>query len=486
MKKFREEEDTLGKVKVPAEAYWGAQTERALDNFPSSGARFHPVFFRALAYIKLACAQVNSELGLLDKKRATAVIRASKEVLSGKMDGQFPVDIFQTGSGTSTNMNVNEVIATRANEMLTGRKSTRRPVHPNDHVNMGQSSNDVIPTAIHLSALLLLSGKLLPALDELKKAVNKKAARYKAVVKTGRTHMMDAMPVTLGQEMSGWAAQTAHLIEELDSSLPALRRIAMGGTAVGTGINTTPGFGRKVAKALSRLTGLGLKEAENHFMAQASQDAALALSGRLKTAASAFIKMANDLRLMNSGPACGLNEITLKSVQPGSSIMPGKINPVMPEAVRMIGVQVIGNGVAVAIGDAMGEFELNAMLPVIAHNLLQSIALLSNASRLLQKAVEGFEADTEHMRACLEKNPIIGTVLSPLIGYDKAAEVIKRARVEKKALRETALQMGYMEEKDARGLLDPRSMTRPDGHSPGPTGRSQNRTRRSRLKNRRS
>ncbi|MDA8086704.1 MAG: class II fumarate hydratase [Nitrospiraceae bacterium] len=463
--KFREEEDTLGKVKVPAEAYWGAQTERALDNFPSSGARFHPVFFRAIAYIKLACAAVNSELGLLDKKRARAIMRASKEILSGRMYDQFPVDIFQTGSGTSTNMNVNEVIATRANEMLTGIKNTRHPVHPNDHVNMGQSSNDVIPSAIHLSALLLVTGKLLPAMAGLKNTLDKKAARYKTVVKTGRTHMMDAMPVTLGQELSGWAAQTGHLIEELNSSLPALRRLAMGGTAVGTGINTPPGFGGRVAKVLSRLIslelkkGLELKEAQNHFMAQASQDAALALSGRLKTAASAFIKMANDLKLMNSGPACGLNEIRLKAVQPGSSIMPGKVNPVMPEAVRMIGAQVIGNGLTVALGDAMGEFELNTMLPVIAHNLLQSITLLGNASLLLQKAIEGFEVNAEHMQECLDKNQMTGAVLSPAIGYDKAAEVIKKAREGKKTVRELVVQLGYMDEKEARRLQDPESMT---------------------------
>ncbi len=459
--KFRTEEDTLGKVKVPTEAYWGAQTQRALENFPESGAKFPPVFFRALAYIKLACAMVNAELGLLEKKKARAIMRASREVLSGRLRGQFPVDIFQTGSGTSTNMNANEVIATRANELLTGKKSTRHPVHPNDHVNMGQSSNDVIPSAIHISALFLAEEKLLPALRGLKKTLDGKSRAYKAVVKTGRTHLMDAMPVTLGQEISGWAAQTGRLIEEAGSALSALRAIAMGGTAVGTGVNTHPEFGRRTAKALSRLTGLVLKEAENHFMAQASQDAALALSGRLKTAASAFIKMANDLRLMNSGPVSGIGEIRLKAVQPGSSIMPGKVNPVMPEAVRMIGAQVIGNGVTVAMSDAMGEFELNAMLPVIAHNLLQSITLIANAALLLQKSVEGMEVNAERMRESIEKNPMTGTVLSGALGYDRAAAVIKSAQAGQKTVRELVVEMGYMDEKEARRLLDPEVMTRP-------------------------
>ena len=456
--KFRKEEDTLGEVKVPAEAYWGAQTERALENFPASGAKFPPVFFRAIAYIKIACATVNSELRLLDKKRARAIIKASKEVLSGGMHDQFPVDIFQTGSGTSTNMNANEVIATRANEMLTGVKRTKHPVHPNDHVNMGQSSNDVIPAAIHLSSLLLLNEKLLPAMSGLQKTVTEKAALNKAIIKTGRTHMMDAMPITLGQELSGWASQTGGLIKGINSALPAMRRLAIGGTAVGTGVNTHPEFGERTAEALSRLTGLELKEAENHFMAQASQDASLALSGRLKTAASAIMKMANDLKLMNSGPVCGLGEIRLKAVQPGSSIMPGKVNPVMPEAVRMIGAQVIGNDLVVALGNSMGEFELNTMLPVIAHNILQSITLLANACLLLQKAIGAFEVNAEHMRESLEKNPIMATVLSPVIGYDKTAKVVKKAQTEKKTILEAAVQLGYMDEKEAKRLLESRSM----------------------------
>ncbi|MDA8088779.1 MAG: class II fumarate hydratase, partial [Nitrospiraceae bacterium] len=429
-------------------------------NFPASGAKFPPVFFRALAYIKLASATVNNELGRLDSKNTRAIVKASKEVLAGKMDSQFPVDIFQTGSGTSTNMNMNEVIATRANEMLTGEKSTRHPVHPNDHVNMGQSSNDVIPSAIHLSALLLINEKLFPAMTGLQTALNEKEAKHRSDVKTGRTHMMDAMPVTLGQELSGWASLTGRLIEGINSALPALSRLAMGGTAVGTGINTHPEFGGRVAKVLSGLTGLELKESEDHFSAQATQSAVLALSGRLKSAASAFIKIANDLKLMNSGPVCGLDEIRLKAVQPGSSIMPGKVNPVMPEAVRMIGVQVIGNDLTIALGDAMGEFELNTMLPLIAHNILQSVTLIANASLLLKRTIDGFEVNSEHIKELLEKNPIIGTVLSPVIGYDKAAEVIKRASAENRAVREVVVEMGYMDEKNARKLLAPETMTR--------------------------
>lgn len=457
----RTETDTLGSINVSWDAYWGAQTERALENFPPSGMRFPPVLFHALGFIKLACATVNLELGLLDRKLAAAVIRASKEVAEGGFDDQFPVEIFQTGSGTSTNMNANEVIATRANEILTGARHTKNPVHPNDHVNMGQSSNDVIPSAIHLSSSMLLSEKLLPALAGLEDALAKKSALLKSAVKTGRTHLMDAMPVTMGQEISGWAAQVRYGIRRTEAVLPRLSELAIGGTAVGTGINAPAGFGKRVAKVLSELTGLNLREAGNHFQAQAAMDTVVELSGMLKTTASAFIKMANDLRLMGSGPASGLNEIRLKPLQPGSSIMPGKVNPVAPEAVRMIGAQVIGNDLIIAIGNSMGEFELNVMLPVIANSILVSITLMANAARLLLRAVEGFEVNSEHIRQLLEKNPVIATVLSPVIGYDKTAQAVKEALRQKRPVKEIVVEMGCLDKKKAERILDPESMTKP-------------------------
>ncbi|MDA8170345.1 MAG: class II fumarate hydratase [Nitrospiraceae bacterium] len=463
-KKFkptRTETDTLGRVNVPRDAYWGAQTQRAIENFPPCGMKFPPVLFHALGYIKLACAMVNADIGLLDKRLAGAIIRASGMVARGRLDDQFPVGIFQTGSGTSTNMNANEVIATRANEILSGRKmrNTKHPVHPNDHVNMGQSSNDVIPSAIHLASLILLNERLLPSLTRLQKSLKKKSALLKSVVKTGRTHLMDAMPITMGQEISGWAAQVEYCIRRTRSTVPRLSELAIGGTAVGTGINAHPEFGKRVSKALSELTGIRLREARNHFQAQASQETVLELSGMLKTTASAFMKIANDLRLMASGPASGLNEIRLKTLQPGSSIMPGKVNPVLPEAVRMMGAQVMGNDLAIAIAGSMGEFELNAMLPVIANGILQSITLISNAALLLARTVDGFEVNTEHIANTLGDNPVIAAVLNPVIGYDTAAIVVRKALESGRPVKEVVVEMGYLGKKEAEKILDPEAMT---------------------------
>ncbi len=462
MDSYRIEKDSLGEVKVPGKAYWGAQTQRAIENFPVSGITFPEVFIRSLALIKKSCASVNRELGLLDKKRSDAIIKAADEIIHGKLHDQFPVDIFQTGSGTSTNMNANEVIATRANEILTGRKNTKSPVHPNDHVNMGQSSNDVIPTAIHVSSYLQTKDLLLPALDGLYKTIQEKQANYRSTVKTGRTHLMDAMPITLAQEMSGWATQVGHSLKSIEGALSGLSELAIGETAVGTGINTPGDFGAKVSKALSQLTKMKFREARNHFEAQAAQTAVAEMSGRLKAAATGLIKLSNDLRWMNSGPMAGIAEIRLQSLQPGSSIMPGKVNPVIPEAVRMVCVQVIGNDAVISLSNALGEFQLNVMLPVIAHNIIQSITILANASRLLaEKVIKTFEADEARMAELLQRNPIIATVLNPAIGYDKAAEVVKKALKEKKTVRKVAVETGFLTEKEADKILDPLIMTRP-------------------------
>ena len=462
MNGYRIEKDSLGEVKVPKDAYWGAQTQRAVENFPVSGIVFPEVFIRSMGLIKHACAGVNRELGHLEPRIADAIIHACDEIIEGKFNDQFPLDIFQTGSGTSTNMNANEVIATRANEILTGSKHTRTPVHPNDHVNMGQSSNDVIPTAIHVAVCLQTKELLLPAMKFLHTAIRDKEKKYGALVKTGRTHLMDAMPMTLEQEMSGWAAQIEYAIGRIGGTMPRLEELAIGGTAVGTGINTPPGFGERVAEKLAGLTKIGFREARNHFEAQSAQDAVVELSGQLKTYASGLMKIANDLRWMNSGPMAGLGEIRLPSLQPGSSIMPGKVNPVIPEAARMVSAQVMGNDVVIALSNAMGDFQLNVMLPVIAHNAIQSVTILANVSRLLaEKAMEGFEVNEEHILRIVHCNPIIATVLNPLIGYDKTAEVVKKALKEKKTVKQVVLEMGYLTGEEADRVLDPGRMTRP-------------------------
>lgn len=462
MDNLRIEKDSMGDVKVPKEAYWGAQTQRAIENFPVSGIPFPPVFIHSLALVKRACANINRRLGTLDAKRASAIIRASDEIVGDKFADQFPLDIFQTGSGTSTNMNVNEVVATRANEILTGQRNSKSPVHPNDHVNMGQSSNDVFPTAIHLSAALQTSKVLLPALEILLKAIRKKAKLHGNLVKTGRTHLMDAMPITLGQEMSGWAVQVEHAMSRIESSLPRVCELAIGGTAVGTGINTNRKFGRLVAKELSSFTKLRFTEASNHFEAQSAQDAIVELSGHLKTYATALLKISNDLRLMNSGPIAGIGEVQLPALQPGSSIMPGKVNPVIPESARMVSVQVMGNDTVIALSNGLGDFQLNVMMPVIAHNILQSIEILANISRLLaEKVVAGFEMRTDHIAELINKNPILATVLNPIIGYDKAAEVVKKAVNERKTVKQVVVELGYLSSGEADRILNRALMTEP-------------------------
>jgi fumarate hydratase class II len=460
MNDYRIEVDSMGEVKVPKDAYWGAQTQRGIENFPVSGIVFAPIFVHTLGVIKHACASVNRECHLLESRIADAIIRSCEEVIEGRFDDQFPVDVFQSGSGTSTNMNANEVIATRANEILTGAKHSRAPVHPNDHVNMGQSSNDVIPTAIHVSTVLQVRGVLLPALELLHGIIKNKQQQYGTVVKIGRTHLMDAMPITLEQEMSGWAAQVENSRTRIESTLPRLSELAIGGTAVGTGINTPPGFGARVAQRISELTKTDFRESPNHFAAQATQDAIVELSGQLKTYATSLMKIANDLRWMNSGPVAGLAEIRLPSLQPGSSMMPGKTNPVMPEMARMVAAQVMGNDCVIALSNSLGDFQLNVMLPVIAHNILQSVTMLANATRLLAgKGIEGFEVNDIRLGAFVHQNPTIATVLNPIIGYDKAAEVVKKALEEKKAIRQVVVEMGYLSPEEANRILDPRRMT---------------------------
>ena len=458
MTDYRIEKDSLGEVKVPADALYSAQTQRAVLNFPVSNIRFPRVFIRSLGLIKAAAAEVNMGLGLLDAKIAEAVRLASLEVADGKWDDHFPLDIFQTGSATSTNMNANEVIANRAMQIL---GATGKPaVHPNNDVNMGQSSNDVIPAAIHVSAYLVVSEVLLPAFKHLHVTLIKRELEFGSIIKTGRTHLMDAMPIKLGQEISGWAFQVQQSIDRIESALPRLAKLAIGGTAVGTGINAPKDFGKIVAQRLASRTSLPFVETDNHYAAQATMDTAVELSGQLKATASSFMKMANDLRWMNSGPIAGLGEIALPALQPGSSIMPGKVNPVMCEMMMMVCAQVTGNDAAITIANQQGNFELNVMLPVIAHNLLQSITLLGNASRLLaDKAIAGFTVNRERITALVDKNPILVTALNPVIGYDKAAQIAKKAYAEGRSLKDVAAEMTGLAKEELDRILDPKKMT---------------------------
>ncbi|MCS7220689.1 MAG: class II fumarate hydratase [Anaerolineae bacterium] len=456
---MRVERDSLGEVHVPAEALYGAQTQRAVENFPISGLRFPRTFLRALGLIKAAAAKVNSELGLLDAEKARFIEQAAQEVADGRWDDQFPIDIFQTGSGTSTNMNANEVIANRALQLM-GEAIGSKAIHPNDHVNMGQSSNDVIPAAIHVAAYLEVAESLLPALRHLHQVLVRKATETDDIIKTGRTHLMDATPIRMGQEISGWAAQIEKGIARIEAVLPRLAELAIGGTAVGTGLNAHPEFGRRVAAVLAEWTRLPFVETSNHFEAQAAQDTAVELSGQLKVVATSLMKIANDLRWMNSGPQAGLAEIVLPGLQPGSSIMPGKINPVIPEAVTMVCAQVFGNDLTITIGGQSGNFELNVMLPVIAYNLLQSITLLANAARLLaDKAIAGFTVNRERTIDLVERNPILVTALNPVIGYDKAAQIARRAYAEGRRLKEVAAEMTDLSPAELDRLLDPRALT---------------------------
>ena len=452
--KFREETDSMGTVQVPVDAYYGSQTQRAVDNFPISDLKFQAAFVHALALVKQCAAQVNHNLGLLDPELADAISRASREVVDGNYDSQFVVDIFQTGSGTSTNMNMNEVVASRANEILTGQKGGKSPVHPNDHVNLGQSSNDVIPSVIHISAMMLIHERLIPSLESLKKALAAKAEKFKDIRKLGRTHLQDAVPMYLGQEFSGYARQIELAVDRLRSVEPRLAELALGGTAVGSGLNTHPDFANQVIARISTHTGLPFTEAANHFEAQAARDAAVEASGALKTLAVSLLKIANDVRWLASGPRSGIGEINLPSLQPGSSIMPGKINPVIPEAVMQVAAQVIGNDTAIMMGGQAGNFELNVMLPVIAYNLLQSITLLASVAAVFTaKCIAGLSANREACAGYIEKSLALVTALVPEIGYDHAAAIAKKAYESGKTIREIAVAENILPEDKINKLL---------------------------------
>ena len=461
MSEYRVERDTMGDVRVPVAAKYRAQTQRAVENFPISGARLESAQIAALARIKAAAAMVNAELGVLDADVADAIAAAAEEVAEGRWDDEFPIDVFQTGSGTSSNMNMNEVLATLASERLD------RAVHPNDQVNASQSSNDVFPSSIHLAATDAVVNDLGPALRHLEASLRRKSAEFGDVVKSGRTHLMDATPVTLGQEFGGYAAAVSYGVERLMASLPRLAELPLGGTAVGTGINTPPGFAAAVISRLAGSTGLPLTEARDHFEAQGARDGLVEASGQLRTIAVSVYKIVNDLRWMGSGPRAGLAEIRLPDLQPGSSIMPGKVNPVVPEAVAMVCAQVIGNDAAVAWGGGAGSFELNVMLPMLARNVLESIRLLANAARLLaDRCVDGIEADAERCREYAEGSPSIVTPLNRYIGYENAAIVAKKALAERKTIREVVIEQGHVErgeltEAQLDEALDVLRMTRP-------------------------
>ena len=443
MSEFRTEKDSLGEMKVPTAALYGPQTQRAVENFPISGQPLPPRVIHALGTVKAAAARVNARLGLLPADVAGAIETAANEVVSGRWDAEFPIDVFQTGSGTSTNMNANEVIAHRASALL------GRPVHPNDHVNLGQSSNDVIPTVLHVAAVIEIEQSLLPALDHLAGVLEDKAREFDDIIKTGRTHLMDATPIRLGQEFGGYASQVRHGIARVQATLPDLRELAIGGTAVGTGLNTHPEFGKRMAGEIGSLLGTSFTEAANHFEAQGAQDAPAWTSGALNTVAASLMKIANDVRLMNSGPRCGLGEVTLPAIQPGSSIMPGKVNPVICEAVIQVGAQ-------------WGQLDLNTMLPMIARNLLESVRLLAAASRAFaDKALAGLVANADTCRDYVEISPSMATALNPLIGYDKAAEIAKKSFATRRPVRELAREMTDLTPAEIEQALDPRRQTEP-------------------------
>ncbi|MHC6217644.1 class II fumarate hydratase [Stenotrophomonas acidaminiphila] len=456
--KYRIEHDSMGELQVPAGALWGAQTQRAVENFPVSGQRMPRAFIRALGLIKASAAEVNTGLGLLPKGVGRAIRAAALDVAAGGHDAHFPIDVYQTGSGTSSNMNANEVIATLANQ---GGKAGKTRVHPNDHVNLGQSSNDVIPTAIRVSAQLQTVETLLPALRRLRRTIDRRGRALGKVVKTGRTHLMDAMPLTFAQEFGAWSAQLESAQGRIEDALKRLRRLPLGGTAIGTGINTDPRFGGKVARALSAATGTRFESAQNKFEGLAAQDDAVELSGQFNALAVALIKIANDLRWMNSGPLAGLGEVELPALQPGSSIMPGKVNPVIPEATVMAAAQVIGHHTAITVAGQTGNFQLNVALPLIAANLLDSIQLLSSVMTLLaDKVFAGLVVKQERVREALARNPILVTALNPIIGYEKAAAIAKRAYREQRPVLEIAREDSGLPEAELRRLLDPAALTR--------------------------
>jgi fumarate hydratase class II len=452
--KYRKEKDTLGTVLVPQTAYYGPQTQRAADNFPIGNLKLPPAFIHALAMVKKCAAQVNKDLGLLDSKLADAIAVAAQEVIDGKFDDQFVVNVFQTGSGTSTNMNMNEVVACRANEILSRKKSGKSPVHPNDHVNLGQSSNDVIPSVIHIAALVSMRAHLIPSLKLLQQSLAKKAKKFGNIRKIGRTHLQDAVPMLLGQEFSGYARQIELGLKRVTVAAERLAELALGGTAVGTGINAHPEFAVRVIALIAKQTQIAFKETANHFEAQAAQDAAVETSGALKTLAVSLVKIANDIRWLASGPRCGLGEINLPALQPGSSIMPGKVNPVIPEAVIQVAAQVMGNDTTIMMGGQAGNFELNVMLPVIAYNLLQSIDLLGSAADVFaKKCIDGIDANDKVCAGYIEKSLALVTGLVPKIGYDKAAAVSKKAYESGKTIREVLVEEKILTEKEFNDWL---------------------------------
>ncbi|MBN1489181.1 MAG: class II fumarate hydratase [Phycisphaerae bacterium] len=458
----RTEADSMGQMHVPASAYWGAQTQRAVENFPISGYRLGRRFIRAMGLIKYAAAEVNHDLGKLDAQRAIWITQAAQEVIDGKLDTHFVVDVFQTGSGTSTNMNANEVVSNRAIELAGGTIGSRSPVHPNDHVNMGQSSNDVIPTAIHVAAADALKHDLLPALEHLAEALEAKTKAFDDVLKIGRTHLQDATPIRLGQEFSGYAAQARLAAARATKAIHAVRELPIGGTAVGTGINTHPEFGKRVCAKLSERTGIAFVEAANHFEAQAAKDGLCEASGLIKTIAVSLTKIANDIRWLGSGPRCGLGELKIPATQPGSSIMPGKVNPVMSEMLIQVAVQAIANDTAVTLGARDSVFELNVMMPLIAHNLLESIRLLSAAARVFaDRCVAGIEADTARCEELIEQSLAMCTSLAPKIGYDQAAAIAKEAYATGQTVRQVAEAKGVLPKAELDAILHARSMTEP-------------------------
>jgi fumarate hydratase class II len=457
----RRERDTMGEVELPSEALYGAQTARAVENFPVSGRTIGREMIRALGLVKLSAARVNADLGKLDDELAGAIEKAAGEVVRGDLDEHFPVDTFQTGSGTSSNMNANEVIANRAILILGGEVGSKSPVHPNDHVNLGQSSNDVFPTAIHIAAVTSVDGRLLPGLKRLQAELAAKAKGFDDIVKVGRTHLQDAVPIRLGQEFSAFASQIEHGIGHLESAAGDLLELPIGGTAVGTGINTHPEFGSRMAAKLSEMTGARFVEASNRFEAQSARDAAVRVSGALKALAVSLIKIADDIRWLASGPRCGLGELRIPAVQPGSSAMPGKVNPVIAESVIQAACQVIGNDAAISVAGLYGNFQLNTMQPLIARNLLEQIALLANATAIFtDKLISGIEPDRERLAATAERSLSLATALVPRIGYERAAEIARRAEAEDRSVREVAAEEGLMAEEELDRLLDPESMTR--------------------------
>lgn len=446
---YIKEKDTMGTVLVPGNAFYGPQTQRAVENFPVSGIGMPVPFIQALALVKKCAALVNGQLGVIKQNISDAIVTAAQEVIDGKFDGQFVVDVFQTGSGTSTNMNMNEVLASRANEIITGVKVGKFPVHPNDHVNAGQSSNDVIPSALHIAAMVMTNEHLKPALDRLRDALLKKASEFVRMKKIGRTHLQDAVPIMLGQEFSGYARQVELGIKRLESAEERLAELALGGTAVGSGLNAHPDFESKTIICVVDNTNLPFKSAKNHFEAQAARDAAVEASGALKTVAVSLSKIANDIRWMASGPRCGIGEINIPSLQPGSSIMPGKVNPVIPESVLQVAAQVIGNDTAIMIGGHSGNFELNAMIPVIAHNLLQSIEILGSVATIFSdRCINGITVNEETCNASVEKSLALATPLIPHIGYEKAAEIAKKAFETGKTIKEIAAAEGILPPKE--------------------------------------